>query len=58
MQLHLKAALLQLQALNFMLAQFGETGLDGPNQQSIADPHAANFKNVYATIKFLADRIA
>ena len=47
-----------LQALRFMLGQFGETDLDGPNQQTIADPDAANFKNIYATIKFLADRIA
>ncbi len=39
-----------------MVSQFGEIGLDGPNKQSISDPDASNFRNVYATIRFLADR--
>ena len=44
------------QALSFMVKQFGEVGLDGPSKHSVGDPDAANFRNVYATIKFLADR--
>ncbi|DBA85977.1 TPA: hypothetical protein ACH3X1_005515 [Trebouxia sp. C0004] len=43
-------------ALGFMVSQFGEIGLDGPNKQRISDPDASNFRNFYATIRFLADR--
>ena len=46
-----------MQALSFMLAQFGETGLDGRTKQSIIDPDVENFRNIYATIRFLADRV-
>ena len=46
-----------MQALSFMLAQFGETGLAGRSKQSIIDPDAENFRNIYATIRFLADRV-
>ena len=48
---------LGMQALSFMLAQFGETGLDGRSKQSMSDPDAENFRNIYATIRFLADRV-
>ena len=47
-----------MQALKFMLAQFGEIGLDGRSKQSsLSDPDAENFRNIYATIRFLADRV-
>ena len=45
-----------VQVLGFMLTQFGETGLDGQQKQSIVDPDAESFRNIHATIKFLADR--
>ncbi len=47
-----------VQALSFMVTQFGETGLDGPSKQGMSDPDAANFRNVHATVKYLADRVA
>ena len=46
-----------MQALSFMLAHFGETGLDGRSKQRIFNPDAENFGNIYATIRFLADRV-
>lgn len=46
-----------MQALSFMLAQFGETGLDGRTKQNIIDRDVENFRNIYATIRFLADRV-
>ena len=46
-----------MQALTFMVAQFGELGLDGVSP-GLTDPDVAKFKNIYATIKYLADRVS
>lgn len=46
-----------MQALSFMLAQFGDNDLDGRSKQSVFDPDAENFRKIYATIRFLADRV-
>ena len=48
----------RMQALSFMASQFGEAGLDGSSKQGWSDPDAANFRNVYAAIRYLADRVS
>ena len=47
-----------MQALSFMSSQFGEASLDGSSKQGLSDPDAANFRNVYAAIRYLADRVS
>ena len=46
-----------MQALTFMVAQFGELGLEGLSS-GLTDPDVAKFKNMFATIKYLADRVS
>ena len=46
-----------LQALSFMVAQFGDIHLDDGGVSGSHYTDAANFRNIYATIKYLADQL-